>query len=227
MAVSSLVAGIASLVCCGLLAGIPAIILGFLSRGRISRSSGMLGGGGMATAGVILGFVGSSVWMFIAGFGVYTYLQIGHRPPTRSAIPCDLLEHTVVHYHAAVQIFEGGVQVPIPTNVGRPGICFYWIHMHAGSPDVVHIEAPDERAFTVGDFFDVWAASTKQPVRLDSRHVGTIALGTGQTLVVFVDGNRYSADPAGIVLLPHTVVQLEIAPPTLDPPPAFAFQSGL
>jgi len=91
----------------------------------------------------------------------------------------------------------------------------------------VHIEAPDGRAFTLGDFFDVWAASSKQAVRLDSRHVGTITLTAGQTLVVFVDGHRYAPDPGGIALLPHTVIQLEITPPTLDPPPSFVFSPGL
>jgi hypothetical protein len=227
MAIASLVTGITSLVCCGLVTGIPAIILGLLSRNRITRSPLTLGGGGMATAGVILGFAGSVIWVFVAAFGIYTFTQIGIHPQTRAAIPCDQLEHTAVHYHAAVQIFEGGNEVLIPADVGRPGFCYYWIHMHASSPDVIHIEAPDRRSFTLGDFFDVWAASSKQPVRLDSRHVGTITLTAGQTLVVFVDGHRYSADPAGIALLPHTVIQLEITPPTLDPPPQFVFSPGL
>jgi hypothetical protein len=226
MAIASLVTGLTSLVCCGLGTGIPAIILGLLSRNRITRSSGALGGGGMATGGVILGFAGSVIWVFIAAFGIYTFTQIANHAPTRAAIPCDQLEHTTVHYHLALQIFEGGKEVPIPTNVGRPGFCYYWIHMHAGSPDVIHIEAPDGRSFTLGDFFDVWAASSRQPVRLDSRHVGTIALTAGQTLAVFVDGHRYGADPAGIALLPHTVIQIEISPPTLDPPPPFVFPPG-
>jgi hypothetical protein len=227
MAIASLVTGITSIFCCGLITGIPAIILGLLARNRITRSSGALGGGGMATAGVILGFAGSVIWVFVAAFGIYTFTQIGNHPPTRAAIPCDQLEHTTVHYHLALQIFEGGQEVSIPTDIGRPAFCYYWIHMHASSPDVIHVEAPDGRAFTLADFFDVWAASSKQPVRLDSRHVGTITLTAGQALVVFVDGQRYSADPAGIALLPHTVIQLEITPPTLDPPPQFVFSPGL
>ena len=71
----------------------------------------------------------------------------------------------------------------------------------------------------------MWAKSSSA-VRLDSRHVGTITLTTGQTLVVFIDGQRYDGDPRGIELVSHQVIQLEITPPTIDPPPAFTFPSG-
>ena len=227
MAIASLVTGITSIVCCGLVTGIPAIILGLVARNRINQSSGTLGGGAMATIGVILGFAGSVIWAFVAGFAIVTYSHAASQPSTRAAIPCDLLANTTVHYHLALQIIDSGSQVPIPTDVGRPGFCLYWLHMHAASPGIIHVEAPDQRSFTLGDFFDVWAVSLSQPIRLDSRHVGTITLSAGQTLVVFVDGQRYNQDPRGIQLLPHRVIQLEITPPTLDPPPAFVFPSGL
>jgi Domain of unknown function (DUF4190) len=226
LATASLVTGIASILCCGVVTGVPAIIMGFVSRNRIARSSGMLGGVGLATAGLILGFVGSIVWTFATAFGIYTFTQIRNHPTTASAIPCDQLEHTNYHYHLALQIIDGGTQVPIPTDVGRPGLCFYWIHMHASSPGIIHVESPDLRAFTLGDFFDVWAKTSQQAVRLDSRHVGTITLSPGQSLVVFVDGQRYDLDPRGIPLVSHEVIQLEIAPPTVDPPPAYTFPSG-
>jgi type II secretory pathway pseudopilin PulG len=52
----SLVLGIISILCFGVLTGIPAIILGHISRGNISRSMGRLSGGGMALTGLILGY---------------------------------------------------------------------------------------------------------------------------------------------------------------------------
>jgi hypothetical protein len=52
----SLVLGILSLLCFGVLTGIPAIILGHISRGNIRRSMGQLSGGGMALTGLILGY---------------------------------------------------------------------------------------------------------------------------------------------------------------------------
>jgi hypothetical protein len=56
-AVISLVLGILSLVGLSVLGGIPAIILGKMSRNNIRASSGRLGGEGMATAGIIMGWV--------------------------------------------------------------------------------------------------------------------------------------------------------------------------
>jgi uncharacterized protein DUF4190 len=56
-ATASLVFGILSLTCLSILAGIPAIILGHLSRGEVKRSMGRLGGGGMALAGLIMGYI--------------------------------------------------------------------------------------------------------------------------------------------------------------------------
>lgn len=55
-ATASLVCGILSILCFGFLAGIPAIILGHMSRSNIQRSMGRLSGGGMAMAGLILGY---------------------------------------------------------------------------------------------------------------------------------------------------------------------------
>lgn len=37
---------------------IPAVVLGFIARSRIARSNGTQTGRGMATAGIVLGFVG-------------------------------------------------------------------------------------------------------------------------------------------------------------------------
>ena len=62
LAIASLVTGIVSLVCCGLVTGVPAIVMGLVSRNRIARSAGALGGRGMAVAGVILGVAGSVFW---------------------------------------------------------------------------------------------------------------------------------------------------------------------
>lgn len=56
-ATGSLVLGILSLLCFSFLAGIPAVILGHMSRKNIRQSMGRLKGDGMALAGLIMGYV--------------------------------------------------------------------------------------------------------------------------------------------------------------------------
>ena len=56
-AIGSLVCGILSLTIFSCLTGIPAIILGHMSRSAIQKSRGRLKGEGMALAGLVLGYV--------------------------------------------------------------------------------------------------------------------------------------------------------------------------
>ncbi|HEY1162044.1 MAG TPA: hypothetical protein VGF78_03130 [Candidatus Dormibacteraeota bacterium] len=157
------------------------------------------------------------------------------QPPV-AGIPCDVGEHTQVHYHAALQIVYGGVVHNIQPNIGivsSPSPCFYWLHVHAANPNVIHIESPRNRTFTLGDFFAIWSkwSGINQP--LDATHVSTLTLTPDQKLVIYVDlgdgsgAKLYTGDPAKIVLTAHEVITLEITPPTVAPPPTFTFEPGL
>ena len=154
-------------------------------------------------------------------------------PPTANKIPCNQLEGTKIHQHAALQILNQGIPVNIPSDIGRLSTCFYWLHVHAESPGVIHIESPTVRTFTLGDFFAVWSKSKGTPEPLDETHVSTFTLTGDQKLVVYVDPGDgtgpalYTGDPAKIVLKNHEVITLEITPPTVAPPPTFTFPSGL
>jgi hypothetical protein len=165
-------------------------------------------------------------------------------PQAAAGIPCDNLEHTQVHYHAALQIFYHGVPVNLRDSTGivfdSTGTnvsCYYWLHVHAQNKNVIHIESPASQTFTVGQFFDVWNTwSTAQgygTVRLDSTHVAQFTLGSGDKIVVYVDAQDgkgpqpYTGDPRAIVLKSHEVISIEITPPDVNPPPSFTFPSGL
>jgi hypothetical protein len=157
------------------------------------------------------------------------------QPPV-NGIPCDTGEHNQTHYHAAIQIVYGGVVHNIQPNIGivsSPSPCFYWLHVHAANPNVIHIESPKNRTFTLGDFFAIWSKWSGIAQPLDSTHVSTLTLTPDQKLVVYVDlGNGtgakvYEGDPAKIVLKAHEVITLEITPPAVTPPPAFTFEPGL
>ena len=72
-AIASLVLGILSVVfCC--VTGVPAIICGHMARGKIRRSGGAFSGHGMATAGLVLGYVTSIVSLL---YGIAVLVGIG------------------------------------------------------------------------------------------------------------------------------------------------------
>ena len=80
-------------------------------------------------------------------------------PQSVGVIKCDQLEHTQVHYHAAVQIMYHGNVVNIPDNVGirldSTGTnvsCYYWLHVHAANKNIIHIESPASDTFTPNTF---------------------------------------------------------------------------
>lgn len=153
-------------------------------------------------------------------------------PKSFTSIPCDLLEHTQLHYHAFLQILNQGNSVSIPTDVGRTSSCYYWLHMHTNESGIIHIESPSDRTFTLGDFFDVWSDWGQAPQLLDSTHVGTLTLTSGQKLAVYIDigdgrgAKLFSGDPRSIVLQSHEVITLEITPPAVNPPPPYTWPAG-
>jgi hypothetical protein len=163
--------------------------------------------------------------------------------PTVAGIPCDHLEHTQVHYHAALQIIYKGVVTDLPANTGIETdsagnvTCYYWLHVHQASPNVIHIESPASNTFTLGQFFAVWnswsQANGQGPRKLDATHVASIALGPGDKVVTYIDlgdgkgPQVYTGDPSSIVLKSHEVISVEITPPDVSPPPSFTFPSGL
>ncbi|MDA8967209.1 DUF4190 domain-containing protein [Akkermansiaceae bacterium] len=56
LAIASLILGLLGFVFC-FITGIPAIITGHIARSRVKASGGTLGGGGIALAGIMLGYI--------------------------------------------------------------------------------------------------------------------------------------------------------------------------
>jgi len=65
-AVASMVCGIIGIFCCGIVLGIIAIVLGNGAHKRIRQRPDLYGGGGMATAGVVLGIIGFILHIIVA-----------------------------------------------------------------------------------------------------------------------------------------------------------------
>ena len=145
---------------------------------------------------------------------------------TIAGIQCETREQVLFHIHAHLATFVNGQEKQVPLGIGIPnsqvqqtqggpfavsGSCFYWLHTHA-TDGIIHIEAPAQRTFTLGDFYDVWG----QP--LSSSRVG----GDSGQVIAYVDGKRFDGDPRSIPLGAHTVIQLDVGTDVAFRPYTFA-----
>ena len=62
-AIAALVCGLVGILCFGIILGVVALVLGLSAKKEIESSGGQLTGGGMATAGIVLGVIGIAFWV--------------------------------------------------------------------------------------------------------------------------------------------------------------------
>jgi len=126
------------------------------------------------------------------------------------------------HIHAHLTILIDGVPSQVPAGIGIAppygveqttsgafighATCFMWLHTHSAD-GIIHTESPIHRAYTLGDFFDIWG----QPLGRDR-------VGPARGLVtVLFDGRVFTGNPRQIPLLAHAQIQLEVGKPLVAP----------
>lgn len=134
-------------------------------------------------------------------------------------IHCEALERVEYHVHAHLTIRIRGEQQIIPSQIGFRASCLFWLHTHTAS-GIIHVEAPTERAFALGQFFDIWGEA------LGPTEVGSETVTMGESVSAFVDGETWTADPRDIPLRAHTVIELQLGQAPL-PPLEYLFPTGL
>jgi len=104
------------------------------------------------------------------------------------------------HIHALMRIYQDGLLVPVPANVGidlkRKVIAP--IHTHDAT-GVLHFESNKPFPHTLGDVFEVWG------VTLGPGQIGSLKDGDGRTVRVYVNGKRI-ADPATYAVKKNDVI---------------------
>jgi hypothetical protein len=130
-------------------------------------------------------------------------------------------ETLTVHYHAHLDVIVDGLPVVVPAGLGIASTGIAPLHTHV--PDgVVHIEAPSQQTFTLGQVFAEW------DVALGRGRVGGYVSGVdGRTVGVWVDGKPFTGDPAQIVLTQHEEIVIAVyrgTPPAI--PVQYAFPPG-
>jgi hypothetical protein len=86
-AVIALVLGLLSMMCMGLFAGIPAIVIGAMSRKEIDRSQGALTGRSMAAGAIVAGLFGTGLSLVILVAALGGALEASHPPEPRTESP--------------------------------------------------------------------------------------------------------------------------------------------
>jgi len=130
-----------------------------------------------------------------------------------------------VHYHAHLDVFVNGQQVPVPAGLGinigpngqppehgAPGIAPLHTHDTSG---IVHIEAPSDLKFTLGQVFDEWG------ILLTRGQAGAYS-----PVKVYVDGKRYGGDPNGLVLTSHEEIAVVAGTGNVQVPSSYQFPTG-
>jgi hypothetical protein len=118
------------------------------------------------------------------------------------------------HYHALLMIYVNGHQVTLPVNLGEgdSGPCTQPLHVHAADPanGIIHIESPQLRSYTLGDFFKVWAATPNiggpTPVVFNQNQIFNNSVGNGNELRMYVNGQQSNAYSSLVLRSQMTIV---------------------
>lgn len=120
-------------------------------------------------------------------------------------IPLLSQEQLQVHYHAHLDIYDGGASIPVPAGVGisqkQQVISVLHTHDTAG---FIHIEAPLAYPYTLGQFFGVWG------LNLSNKCIGGLC---SKPLAVWVNGHRFTADPTRLILVNHQEIVIAYGKP--------------
>jgi hypothetical protein len=154
---------------------------------------------------------------------------------TKTGVPVDRFEYGVpghpgTHIHAHLDVFVNGKPVQVPPGIGidftvkgvqsgpspdgSPGYggirlcakpCIAALHTHENS-GVMHIESQKPRPYKLGDFFAEWN------VRLDGTCVGGYCKPDA-SILVYTNGERFSGNPADLVLADQEEIAVVIGSP--------------
>ena len=124
-------------------------------------------------------------------------------------VPCGPSEVLIRHEHAHLTIFVRGQMKTVPAFVGITATQICWLHTHDTS-GIIHVEAGDNRAFTLADFFAVWHQPLGQTVIDGDR------AGNGESVEATVNQQPYTGAPETIVLKDHADIVLQLGPPFLQ-----------
>ena len=121
-------------------------------------------------------------------------------------IPVNNQETLAVHYHAHLDIYDDGKEIPVPDDVGisQQQQAIAALHTHPGETGYIHVEAPQAYPYTLGQFFGIWG------VNLSRKCIGGLC---SKPIRMWVNGHPFRADPTRLILGDHQEIVLAYGTP--------------
>src|SRR3989344_4637794 len=82
------------------------------------------------------------------------------------AMSCTIDMYTKFHIHPHLTIIIDGQKHTIPASIGITFSCMHPLHTHDDTGEI-HVESPEQRDFTLADFFAVWGKPFNKDQILD------------------------------------------------------------
>jgi len=140
-------------------------------------------------------------------------------------LPALSAEGEVVHTHQHLDIVVNGQHLPVHTQVGIDPLGRFLSPLHThDATGILHLEATDTAAYTLGQFFDVWG------VRFDATCLGVYCADAGHQLRVVANGHPVEGDPRRLTLTAHEEIAVLYGAPSAlpaHPPARYRFPAGL
>jgi len=180
----------------------------------------------------IIGIV-AIVVLLLGGLGYFVYTNYVHPSvnvvptvvptfvnpnyPPVDGISCDTLEQSASHYHAHLSVYVNGQHVALAAQIGiaPDGSCFYWLHTHTND-GIIHIEAPPQHTFTLGNFLDIWGQKF-----INQNYASQLDQPGGPDWKIWVNGQPVDGDFHSIVLKSHLLITLAYNSPDVKPDTTF------
>jgi hypothetical protein len=197
-------------------------------RGRAARRGA--GSQGLGRGTIIAGIL----TILVAAGGLFwasTHQTSGGPTPTAvslapaiDGIKCLGREQLVYHIHQRIDLYDQGKRMPIPALIGIPNdgktpTCYYWIHVHQ-LDDIIHVESPTAKTYTLGDFFDVWNGTKNSTVPRGYSFLTHLEAASPSQITVFYNGKRWKSGYRSVPLTEHALITVEIGKPVIPPRPA-------
>lgn len=140
-------------------------------------------------------------------------------------IQCGTMEQLAYHIHQHLTLYDHGKRVAVPSEIGIPGgelnaTCYYWIHVHASTPGIIHVESAIRKTFHLGNFLDIWEATKSDANPSGDAYVKRLRAAAAQGQAhAFYNGKPWHGSYRSIPLTSHAVITVEIGGPVVPPRP--------